>query len=122
MLVKHKETIDQLKQRLLTELGNKINSIILYGSVARNEAQEESDIDILLIIENEDICDSILEMSCEIDLENGTATSHVYMTPGRLNRYINLGSPFIESVITEGITLYDDGTFEGIRRKVLAIS
>ncbi|MCP8317174.1 MAG: nucleotidyltransferase domain-containing protein, partial [archaeon] len=77
MLSVHKKTIEELKRKLVSELGDRIDSIILYGSVARNEAREESDIDILVITKDKDIkiYDKISKIRTDIDLDNNTLTS-----------------------------------------------
>jgi len=49
MTIAYEKIIAHLRERLVEELGDKIESIVLYGSVARNEAQEDSDIDILVV-------------------------------------------------------------------------
>ncbi len=42
--------MESFTNRIVRELGNKIDAIILYGSAARNMANENSDIDDVLII------------------------------------------------------------------------
>jgi len=124
MLSVYKKTVEELKRRLVSELGDRIDSIILYGSVARNEAREESDIDILVITKDRDIkiYDKISKIRTDIDLDNNTLTSLVSLSRRELERYIKLGSPFIESVIEEGVILYDNGNFEKIRKSIVATS
>jgi|ETN01SMinimDraft_4_1059930.scaffolds.fasta_scaffold688612_1 predicted nucleotidyltransferase len=45
----YQSVVDTLKDRLLTELRDRIHSIVLFGSVARGEATGDSDIDVLVI-------------------------------------------------------------------------
>jgi predicted nucleotidyltransferase len=45
----HLELLKEFVRRALIRYEDKIDSIILFGSVARGEAKEESDIDILVI-------------------------------------------------------------------------
>ena len=45
----YEEVARKLSDRLIAELKGEIEAIVLYGSVARKEAHEESDIDILII-------------------------------------------------------------------------
>ncbi|MDA1347440.1 MAG: nucleotidyltransferase domain-containing protein [Chloroflexi bacterium] len=42
---------DLLKTALLAEVKDQIHSIVLFGSVARDEATSDSDVDILIITE-----------------------------------------------------------------------
>jgi predicted nucleotidyltransferase len=48
----YKLTLNDLKERLVKELGDELDSLVLYGSVARGDYGRESDIDILVILED----------------------------------------------------------------------
>ncbi|MBS7250380.1 MAG: nucleotidyltransferase domain-containing protein [Candidatus Freyarchaeota archaeon] len=120
--MQYKKIAEELKERIISELGDKIDSIILYGSVARGEAKRESDIDILIVAHNDDkeVYDKISKIRTSIDLDNNTLTSLVYLSRKELKRYSKLGSPFIESIASEGVILYDNGTFKGISKGLFA--
>ncbi|MDP3035244.1 MAG: nucleotidyltransferase domain-containing protein [Methanobacteriaceae archaeon] len=45
----YKKAVNEFVKRALQKYGDSINSIILFGSVARGEAREDSDIDILVV-------------------------------------------------------------------------
>jgi len=113
----YEKLIAHLTERLVEELGDEIESIVLYGSVARNEAHEDSDVDILIVTRNDNrkLYDRISKIRTRIDLDNNTLTTLVQMSRNELERYMKLGSPFIESVVEEGVILYDSGFFEKIR-------
>ncbi|MDP1553667.1 MAG: nucleotidyltransferase domain-containing protein [Methanobacteriaceae archaeon] len=51
---KYQEAVQEFVRRIEKDHHNEIESIILFGSVARGEAREDSDIDILIIIKEED--------------------------------------------------------------------
>lgn len=119
MIALYEKTINKLKERLIRELGDNIDSIVLYGSVARNEAREDSDIDILVVIEKDDLYKTVSDISYEVDLKNGTHTTIFWATPKELENYAKRGSPFLESVVEEGVILYDKGTFAKIRRSLI---
>jgi len=121
----YKKAIDHIKSKLVAKLGERINSIILYGSAARGEYQPwESDIDILVIVSNEDkgLQGAISQIIGDIDLENATCTSLICFSEANFKRYLEWGSPFLENVIEEGVVLYDDGTFEQVRRGLVEAS
>ena len=120
MAITYGRTITSLKDELLKELGDSIKSIVLYGSIARDEADEESDIDILVVTRenNKKIHDRISRIRTTIDLKNNTLTTLVQINRNELERYIKLGSPFMESVVEEGVILYDDGFFENVRKSL----
>lgn len=118
------KAVAQLKNKLVKELGDGIESIVLYGSVAKKTAHEESDIDILIVTREDDksLYDKISEIRTQIDLENNTLTALVHMTSEELERYSKLGSPFIKSVAEEGVILYDRGNFKKLRGSILGKS
>jgi len=47
--VSYQEAVDEFVRRALSRYGAEIASIFLFGSVARGDATEDSDIDILVI-------------------------------------------------------------------------
>jgi len=116
MVIAYEKIITHLRERLVKELGDNIDSIVLYGSVARNEAHKDSDIDILIVTRNDDrkLYDRISKIRTQIDLDNNTLTALVQMSRTELEQHVKLGSPFIENVLKEGVILYDSGFFEKI--------
>ena len=116
----YQKSMEELKIELLTRLGQRIDSIILYGSAARGQYRPlESDIDVLVVGRGDDssIKREISGIIGSIDLENSTATSPIYLSRENFRRYLEWGSPFLENVLEEGVVLYDNGTFEQVRRK-----
>lgn len=116
----YKKTVAQLREKLVEDFKDKIESIILYGSVARGEAHEESDIDILIVARNDDrkFYPRISQIRTRIDLNNNTLTTLIHTSKNELEQYVKLGSPFIENVIKEGVILYDNGFFKKIRGSI----
>jgi len=122
--VTYANAVAQLKDRLVKELGDKVESIILYGSVAKNTANEESDIDILIVTREYDrsLYDKISKIRTRIDIENNTLTALVHVTTEELERYAKLDSPFMKSIAEEGVILYDRGIFKKLRGSILGKS
>lgn len=121
----YEKAIEHIKSKPVAKLGKRVNSIILYGSAARGEYQPwESDIDILVITSNEDkeLQRAISQIIGDIDLENATCTSFICFSEANFKCYLERGSPFLESVVGEGVVLYDDGTFEQVRRSLVEAS
>lgn len=119
MIPRFKKTIDELQGALAKVLGKGLHSIVLYGSVARGQAGKDSDIDILLVLESDGLYDKALSIVYDIDLRNQSFTSIFWTTPDELERCLERGSPFLENVSEEGVILFDDGTFIGIRGRFL---
>ena len=119
VVVSQRRVAKCLADRLLGHFGDKIEAIVLYGSVARGEAERESDIDLLIIVPEGEIRKQVLSLSYDVDLEFGTVTSHVYMTPQEFERYLSWGDPFLREVLKEGVILYDRGFYSRVRGSLL---
>ncbi|MGQ9469807.1 MAG: nucleotidyltransferase domain-containing protein [Nitrososphaerales archaeon] len=121
----YQKTVEELKERITSELGDSIDSLVLYGSAARGEYKGiDSDIDILVIAKDDAIStyNKIRRIATEIDLRNSTATTLVYLSRKEFKRNFRLNSPFLEEVAKEGIVLYDNGTFERFRESLVKVS
>lgn len=118
----YKLTLKDLKERLIQELGEKLGSIILYGSVARGDFGTESDIDLLLISEDKKLIEKAYEIGYNVDIKNNTVTSILTYSPEEIRKNIEAGSPFAKSIVVEGKIIYDDGTWERLRRGLIRSS
>jgi predicted nucleotidyltransferase len=108
----------EFSRRLLERFGKSVHAVVLYGSVARGAADEDSDIDVLVLSsDGAPDRDQMIEISESIDFENGYRTFLIAtgMTPGKLTDLSRGGFPIAQAIFTEGVALYDDGTFERIR-------
>jgi predicted nucleotidyltransferase len=83
--------------------GENIKKVILYGSYVRGEATRDSDIDLLILIDQSlnpfEVRDSLSDLLFDILLEEGEHIS-VIAIPEYV--YDNYGSPFILNVKKEG--------------------
>lgn len=96
--------IGQFKNELAELYGKKLKSVVLYGSWARAEATEKSDIDLLVALEGKikpglEI-DRMVDIITEINLEHQVLLS-VY--PVSENDYHVLKSPILMNIRKEGI-------------------
>jgi predicted nucleotidyltransferase len=112
----YKITLRDLKEKLVNELGDKLDSLILYGSVARGDFGPESDIDVLIIIENKELDDKFSDLRYDIDVKNGTVTTFIVYTPVEIENKVKQGFPFINNVLREGKIIYDNGTWARLHR------
>jgi len=109
------------KDRVVKELGDRVESIVVYGSVARGEAGKDSDIDVLIVGKAKEIRSKVSEIGYEVDYENNFETfiTPIYYTTEELEHRTRVRSPFIYEVLKEGVSLYDNGAFKRIREKML---
>lgn len=93
---------------------NQIDTIALYGSVARGEANQGSDVDILVISPTPKIIkEGISSIRSELIYEGGFSffISLTYLSREELHELVQKGSSFISNILAEGVILYDNGTF-----------
>ncbi len=66
-----KKMLSDLVNAVCRIFGDNLISVILYGSVARNEANEDSDVDIALLVHRDDevMHDRMMDVLVEFDLE-----------------------------------------------------
>ena len=92
---------------LLTLFPDNITAIILYGSVARNEATPESDVDIAIIIKKEmddDIKNKFINWAADLDLRYDRIFSIIDIEEN-LKKWEKV-LPFYQNVQKEGIVLW----------------
>jgi uncharacterized protein len=114
----YKLTLKELKERLVKALGEKLDSLVLYGSVARGDYGRESDIDILIILEDKKLEDMASDIRYDIDVKNGTVTTFFLCMRPEIEKIIQQGFPFITNVLKEGKVIYDNGTWERLRHSI----
>jgi len=113
---RYREAVESFTNRAVRELGDRIDAIILYGSAARNEADENSDIDVLILTAHPEIRERVYDIAYDVNLEYDVLLSFFFIDRERFLRLLELGSPFAENVLTEGVVLYEgNGIFRGIR-------
>lgn len=124
MLTLYQKSAQEFAGRVRQRLGEGVHSVVLYGSVARGTADQGSDIDVLVLSDNgEDLREELADVSEGLDFENEFATFVIAtcFTPDRLKELATGGFPIAQHVLTEGVVLYDDGTFERLRKNALAV-
>ena len=88
--------------------GSNIIEIILYGSVARKEADAESDIDIAVIIENsqyDDQREKFMFWNSEMDMKYDRVFSIIDIEKEKLNKWGNV-LPFYKNIMKDGVVLW----------------
>ena len=92
-------------------LGDKLDKVILYGSYARGDFDDESDIDFMILahIPQEETSKwhgDIRKRMPGIDLEHDILVSCSVTSSSLFNKYIN-DLPFYSNVLREGVVLND---------------
>ena len=102
---KYREAVNEFVRRVLERYKDKIDSIILFGSVAGDEAKEDSDIDILVV--GDVSLEELVEVSFPILLEYGEFISAKNMEKDRFDFSAKEGHSFVRNVLREGVVLYE---------------
>ena len=100
---RYQEAVDKFMKRVLEKYRDRIESIILFGSVARGVAKEESDVDILIVTKDEDfrLRHALIGIAFDILLETEENISVKALSKDEFERHKNFS--FLKNVISEGV-------------------
>ena len=101
-----RKALERFKKETEKLYGKRLKGIILYGSWARGEATEDSDIDLLVMLEGQVVpgreIDRMIDIVTEINLEYGVLIA-VY--PVSEENYAAINSPLLINVRREGVSV-----------------
>ena len=99
---------EELVRGLTSIFQNNISMIILYGSVARNEATDTSDIDIAIIVKNQmgsETKKQFISWAADMDIRYERVFSIVDIQESNMKKWENV-LPFYQNIRKEGIILW----------------
>ena len=90
-------------------LGNKLSKVIVYGSYARGDYHENSDVDVMILVklsetEIRKIASNIYDMAYDIELEKGVHISVVIKNEEQFEYWVDT-LPFYRNVSEEGVEI-----------------
>ena len=102
-----KELVGKIVDGVRGAYGDNLISIILYGSVARNTATQESDIDIALIIykDNKNMYNDWKNIVVDLDLEYDQVISTALIEKAKFEKWKRV-IPYYKNIEREGIVLW----------------
>ncbi|AXE18123.1 nucleotidyltransferase domain-containing protein [Runella rosea] len=99
-----KSLLADLKKGLVEVYGERLHQVVLFGSYARGDQQEESDVDVLVIL-NDDSVRGMSEINTLVDLSDALYWKYnkiVSAKAASLSRF-NLKLPLYQNVREDGI-------------------
>ncbi len=100
---KYREAVEEFVRRVLERYRDKIDNIILFGSVARGEAKEDSDIDILVVWKGDEAegwrAMTGLAFDVLLDVEEYISVKVLELED------LKAENPFIRNVMKEGVKI-----------------
>ncbi len=98
--------LDEYHQKLIAIFGNDLDSIVLYGSQARGDAVDGSDIDVLCImnkpVDYGDLIKRTSEVTAQISLKYDVVISRVFVCR---EDYESRRTPFLMNVQKEQVAI-----------------
>lgn len=88
-------------------LGDRVRRVVLFGSRARGDATEESDYDVLVVVDRRDeqLVEALYRPVMDVLLGTGKLVSLKVMSEQSFERLRGLHTPFIEAVLRDGVVL-----------------
>ncbi|HEY5596424.1 MAG TPA: nucleotidyltransferase domain-containing protein [Candidatus Bipolaricaulota bacterium] len=114
----YKKALRTFVTQVEKEMGRDVEALIVYGSVARDEATEESDIDLVVVLKrhNPEIASRIEQIRDSVVFDFGKAITLDFETYASLAKMVQCGDPFAYNVLSDGKPLLDhNGCFPKLR-------
>lgn len=105
------EILDELVSNIKPVFGDKLIKVVLFGSYARGDFEAESDIDVMILVDESDqklstYAKAISEIVLDIDLKYEVLVAEIIQDYGKFTKYLSV-LPFYQSVDKEGIVIYE---------------
>ncbi len=104
MPVKIKHLLKELKEGLARIYGDKLRGLYLYGSYARGEAHAESDVDVMIVLNDYESygkeIDRTGDLVSELSLEYGSSISRVIV---KESQWLSRDTPLLWNIHLDGI-------------------
>ncbi|HLA88243.1 MAG TPA: nucleotidyltransferase domain-containing protein [Anaerolineales bacterium] len=102
--VRIRKLMKELKEGLVRIYGDRLKGLYLYGSYARGEARSDSDIDVMIVLNNYESygkeIDRTGELASSLSLEYGISISRVVM---KETQWKNSDTPLLRNIRVDGV-------------------
>lgn len=93
--------------QLRSQFSDRILSVTLFGSKARGDADAESDVDLLVLVDTEDhkLCSELWRIASDVSLEHGVVLSARVFAQSRWAESERIRPPLYRAIIADGVPL-----------------
>ena len=100
-----RKVLENFRERLQASLQDPTAEIKLFGSKARGDNREDSDVDVLVIVSSEDwrLSDKVYEIATDLLLETGVSISPKIISARQYEELLRENAPFIRNVIRDAV-------------------
>jgi predicted nucleotidyltransferase len=100
--------INEFRERIVGKLGNNLHLLRLFGSKARGDSHQESDIDMFIVVghKSEKAQDAITSAGIDMLLEYQLPVTTIMRSIEEFNYFAELKTNFFLNVMEEGIDLW----------------
>lgn len=99
--------LDAYRLELRTRHPGVVKQLVIYGSKARGDAHEDSDLDVLLVVRNDasDLKRPLRRIGYDLDVTFLVVPSIMALTQAEWDRLKEIGAPYRESVERDGVSV-----------------
>jgi len=104
--------LDEYVRRLRQEHSDQVVRVVLFGSKARGDADQESDTDLLVVVKDDErrAHRPIERLGTDISLKYGLVLSELIVGPRRYENYRRYQTPLYRNIEAEGIELWTNAS------------
>ena len=96
----HREAFEEFAEKAVEELGEDLESLVLYGSVAKGEERDDSDVDVFAVVKSVESEEKLEDLAYDTGLEHEVFISVQVQTRERFEA--RKDHPFIRNLMEEG--------------------
>ena len=110
MPITTRNLLDQYTEILQKIYGKHLKKVILYGSYARGDYRDDSDIDIMILVDMSDLelkayAQQLSYMTYDFNMDHDTDIKPIAKSEAHFNKWI-VNYPFYSNIHKEGVVLY----------------
>ena len=110
--IRIERALNEFTEKLRDKLGDNFVSAVLFGSSAREDWDESSDLDLLIIVEEyEEIESTLIDLCVGIVLDYGVSIAPIIWNVEDLDANITYKSPLFLTLLLGYELVYDKGNF-----------